>query len=252
MLLRNDDRGVLAIGQPSHAWLSGQLARTWSNSRFPAPEPYEEVCLAAEQHDVGMAMWDITPGRDSDTGLPYSFMAMRLQDHLRLWSGAPQRLLVQSRYASLLVSMHGWRLYKRRNLDELPDTDAAAVREYLAAQKRWQEELIASFERFDRERLARNSQLIWTWDFISLVICLDWAPRVARDVPTNDGAVDIEITAEPGERRVRLDPWPLAAHSATVRCEGRRLTGRYETDEALRCALAAAPWETLEFELTSA
>lgn len=27
----------------------------WGNEDFPAPDPYEEVCLSAEQHDVGMA-----------------------------------------------------------------------------------------------------------------------------------------------------------------------------------------------------
>src|SRR6185312_9496068 len=63
VLLRTDSRGVLAIGQPSHAWISGQLARIWGNARFGAVEPYEEVCLGAEQHDVGMADWDLAPAR---------------------------------------------------------------------------------------------------------------------------------------------------------------------------------------------
>ena len=52
-LLRKDDREVIAIPQPSHAWLSGQMARAWGNRHFAAPMPYDEVCLAAGQHDIG-------------------------------------------------------------------------------------------------------------------------------------------------------------------------------------------------------
>lgn len=237
MLLREHDNGVLAIGQQSHAWLSGQLARAWGNARFPAPEPFEEVCLAAEQHDLGWALSDLDPTRDADTGLPHSFTELPLEEHLAIWTAAGERLLTQSSYAALLVSIHGSRLYRRRNLDQVGE-----VREYLERQDRFQERLRA---RFDAELLARNSQLIWTWDFLSLAICIGWG-RTARDVPTFDGAVNVEVTP------ARLDPWPFRPESLTVRCEGRRLADRYETDDALRAALGSASWETVEFELTLA
>jgi len=243
MLLRKDDNGVLAIGQPSHAWISGQLARAWGTDMFPRPEPYDEVCLAADQHDVGWAIWDLAPDRDPATGLPYSFMELPLQEHLALWGAAPERLLTQSRYAALLVSMHGSRLYRRRKLDHV-----AAVRQYLKEQDRLQNRLR---DGLDADLVQMASDLIWTWDFLSLAICLGWAPRTARGVPTVAGPVDIEITGA-GEGRVRLAPWPFAVDLLTVRCEGRRLTARYETDEALASALSDAPWEGLEFELTSA
>lgn len=247
MLLRQEGDAVLAIGQASHAWISGQLARAWGNRSFPYPDPYEEVCLAAEQHDVGMALWDLEPARDPGSGLPYSFMEMPLPMHLELWSSAPRRLLTQSPLAAVLVSMHGWRLYRRRKLDELPAEQAAAVRRYLSEQEAFRERLGAGI---DERKLELASQLIWTWDFLSLAICLDWSGRTARGVPTVDGTVDMEI-ASAGERRVRLEPWPFEPDVLTVRCEARRLTGRYETDDALREALAAAPWETVEFELLS-
>ena len=48
MLLRKDGLDVIAIPQPSHAWLSGQLARAWGNDQFAVPLPNEDVCLAAE------------------------------------------------------------------------------------------------------------------------------------------------------------------------------------------------------------
>ena len=119
MLLRPEGEHVVAIGQASHAWLSGQLARAWGNERFDPPEPREEVCLAAEQHDVGMAEWDLAPTPDPETGRPKSFMEMELDDHLRLWSAAPRKLLTQSRYAALLVSMHGTALYEHRDVSRM-------------------------------------------------------------------------------------------------------------------------------------
>jgi hypothetical protein len=53
MLLRKDGLDLIAIPQPGHAWLSGQMARAWGNEHFAAPMPYNEVCLAAGQHDIG-------------------------------------------------------------------------------------------------------------------------------------------------------------------------------------------------------
>ena len=89
MVLREDDRGVLAIGQASHAWISGQLARAWGNERFGEIEPREEVCLAAEQHDVGMAAWDLEPTRNPATGLPHSFIEMPIATHISCGALAP-------------------------------------------------------------------------------------------------------------------------------------------------------------------
>jgi hypothetical protein len=172
-------------------------------------------------------------------------MEMPLPVHLALWSAAPERLLTQSRLAAVLVSMHGWRLYRRRKLDELPPGQAEAVLAYLEAQRRFRERLGTDF---DEHELELASQLIWTWDFLSLAICLDWSGRTARDVPTVDGGVDIEINAV-GERQIRLEPWPFQTDALTVRCEARRLQERYETDEALGAALSSASWETLELEL---
>jgi hypothetical protein len=41
---------VVAIPQPGHAWLAGQLARAWGNDAFARrPAPLEEVGLGAEQ-----------------------------------------------------------------------------------------------------------------------------------------------------------------------------------------------------------
>ena len=188
--------------------------------------------------------------------LPYSFTQMPLALHLELWTQGPRRLVRQSRYAALLASMHGFRLYEHRDLDALPRADADSVRSFLAEQRRFQEGLLVSL-RSDpalgslagAAAVARNSQLLWTWDFLSLAVCLDWAPCSAREVPTAEDPVELQL--RPGDRPgcLTVTPWPFAARVVSVRCEGQRLADRFETDDALSDGLAKAPWETVEFEL---
>jgi hypothetical protein len=226
MLLRKDGDATICIGQPAHAWLSGQLARAWD----PPPEPYEEVCLAATQHDAGMADWDAAPELNPETGLPQSFMEMSLDTHLRLWSHAPQRVLPQSRYAALLVSMHGAALYEMRDLTKLEDP--TPVTRYLDEQRELQRRLGAGL---DGDQLRRNQQLLWAWDFLSLGLCLRWEDRSVNGLTLHAGTIE---------------PWPFAADSVRLHTEGRRLEGRYDTAEHLHAALDAAPWVTLDFELT--
>jgi hypothetical protein len=253
MLLRPDGDGVIAIGQPAHAWLSGQLARAWGNERFGAVEPWEEVCLAAEQHDVGMAEWERRPALNPQTGLPRSFMELELDDHLEIWWRAAPLVVPQSRYAAVLVSMHGSSLYERRDLARLEQPDVARVRGFLVGQRELQAHLLAGLEADPRTAAAaadavvrRNRRLVWTWDSLSLGLLLDWAPYELTAVPAADGDVDIAVRGGPG---VTLDPWPFRAPRLTVRCEGRRLTGRFDDDATLHDALAAAPWVTVEVEL---
>jgi hypothetical protein len=261
VLLRADERGVLAIGQASHAWISGQLARAWGSAAFGAITPAEEVCLAAEQHDIGMAKWDREPSFNPETGLPHGFTEMPLEVHLALWRAGPRRLVCQSRHAALLASLHGARLYARRDLTAMAAEEADAVREFLADQHALQAELRASLaadpgaaEGVAPERLQRNSDLVWTWDGMSLALCLGWAPWRAERVPlAGGGATDVEIAPGGAPDRVLVDPWPFRQPALAVHCEGRRLrAGGYPNENALRSGLAAAPWETLTVELAPA
>src|SRR5215211_2613339 len=116
MLVRSDG---LLIGQPAHAWVSGQLARAWGNEAFPPPVPREPFCLAAEQHDVGWADADLEPIAGAD-GRPLSFARIPRPAHVAIWRGAARRMLAQSRYAALLVSLHGTSLYARVDPDAEP------------------------------------------------------------------------------------------------------------------------------------
>lgn len=257
MVLRQDGDGVIAIGQPAHAWVSGQLARAWGNARFGEVEPREEVCLAAEQHDIGMAAWDAAPELNPGTGLPQSFLEMPVGRRLELWSRAPLLARSQSRYAALLVSLHGTTLYAMRALEREPPDAAAAIRDYLAAQARFQDQLLATLR--DDPRYAehaapaavdRNRRLVFAWDGISLALCRAGLPSTLRDVPAaSDERVEVTVREA---KTVVIDPWPFASTRLTVHCDGRRLEGRFDDEAEMRRALDRAPWTTLEFELAAA
>jgi hypothetical protein len=248
VLLREEGDAVIVIGQASHAWVSGQLARAWGNDAFPSPRPPEEVWLAALQHDIGMSEWDRHPSLNPQTGLPDSFMEMPLATHIELWRAAPAKLETQSRYAALLVSLHGTALYQRRDLDSLAPAEAELVRGFLKDSRRWQA-AVGEALGLPRDELERNQRLLATWDGLSLALCLPWPDHTLRDVPGARGPADIALSAT-GAQSFTLSPWPFSTETVHVRCEGHRLDGRFDTEAELHGALERAPGQTLEFTLT--
>jgi hypothetical protein len=190
-----------------------------------------------------MTAWEQAPTLNPDTGLPRSFMELPLDEHLAMWSAAAGLVAPQSRYAALLVSLHGTALYERRDLSRLAPEDAERVRAFLAGQNVLQHQLRVSLHA-DGAQVHRNQRLVWTWDSLSLGLLLGWAPFEIEHVPAARGEITLAL------REDTLDPWPFTADRVTLRCEGRRLTGRFDDEAAMRAALSAAPWETIEIALS--
>ena len=136
-------------------------------------------------------------------------------------------MLPQSRYAALLVSMHGTALYERRDL-----RTTRRVRAFLDGQAELQARLLETLRADPRtapfaadEIVRRNQQLVWRWD--SLVA------RAAAGVGSSSGST-----------RGRS---ATTASACAARDAGS--AGRFDDEEAMRAALDAAPWVTLELEL---
>jgi hypothetical protein len=228
---------VLCVGQPAHAWVSGQLAREWGNGLFPEPRPRDEVVLAASQHDLGMAEWDAKPELNPDTGWPMSFLEVPVETHLRLWTAAPALALTQSRWVALLVSMHGAHLYAGR-------ADQPGVSDVLGYLGAFADAMRASLG-VSEEEAARNQRLLAAWDWMSLVLCRDDLPA------TVDSERPLRMERM-GEGTVSVAPWPFRGDDVEVGVDARRLDGRFEDDDAMREALRIAPWERVAVRLAPA
>ncbi len=257
MIYRPDGDGLIAIGQPAHAWISGQLAQAWGSQAFGPVEPAGEAVLAAAQHDLGMAAFDAEPRVVAPGGPPMGFLEIPVADHLRLWIAAPRLALPQGRYLALLVSLHGTYLYGFRDVEAEPRITQQAIRAYLADQERFRAGLVDSLAadpawapHVAPDALDRAQRLLAAWDAMSLALCTG-APRWrVPNVPRADGSAgDVLVTRTEGGAAV--DPWPFAADGVTVRCDGRRIGAAFADDQALRDALDAAPWVTLAFALTA-
>ena len=223
MLVRDDS---LLITQPAHAWVSGQMARAWAGPFTP----FEPVCLAAEQHDVGWVAEDLAPRLHPDTGRPRAFTEMPLEVHLAIWGSAALRVRAQSAYAALLVSLHGTSLYARR--EPTPEITA-----YLQAERELQAELSAGL---DATEVDVNRRLLLAWDRLSLGLCLAWEHDTIPGVP---GFGDLRLSAG------TISPWPFADPSLTLVTEARRLPGEFATEAELRAAYTAAAPEALHLRL---
>jgi hypothetical protein len=258
MLYREEPAGLLVIGQPAHAWVAGQLARAWGNEHVGTVAPWEEVCLAAEQHDLAHALWERAPTLNPHTGRPYSFLDMPVNMRLTLVSSASALLLAQSRYAALLVSLHFTGLYETYDIQRTSGEERQAMQDFLAHEDAFRQHLLAtlrddpSYASYATpEIVARNRHLLRTWDALSLALCFGLQPQKSfPSVPTKSGETTLIVTRVGDDpTRGMVDPWPFHEDVVMLRCEGRRLPETFADEEAMQAALGHAPWVTITMRL---
>jgi hypothetical protein len=249
MLFRDDGDDLIAIPQPSHAWLSGQIMRAWGNDGFAAPFPREEVCLGAEQHDIGWLPWEAAPTLNPREGRPHEFREIGVREHTALWSNGVRMALGFGRYPALLVSLHANTIYGYFNHAKATPDDAAAMRGFLAAQARFQRTTLGELAAIPRYAAAatdgaaeRNRLLVAMADRLSLEVC--WGVRGEKaipNVPRGSSSATLRLRSPSGDpSALVLDPWPFSADRVDLLCEGRRLRGRFADEAAMREALDRA------------
>jgi hypothetical protein len=256
MMFRETGDTVIAIPQPSHAWLSGQATRAWGNEEFGYVAPFEDVCLGAEQHDIGWLSWERSPTLNTQTGRPHGFRELDVAQHTELWRQGSAMAMVLGRYPALLVSLHGSNLYRNFDFTNAGAAVSAVVTKFLQDQAELQQELCDSLagdhayaQHVSPAALQRNRLLVSAVDRLSIAVCTalnDAAVRseteqegLIRTVPTARGTVDLRITALDAEgTRLALQPWPFSATSVKLACEGFELPQTRFTDtDQMRIAL---------------
>lgn len=258
MLYRAAGSGRICITQPAHAWVSGQLAHAWGNDFWGCFAPHKAVCLGAEQHDIGWLPWETTPVYNPETGYPQSFMEVPPQVHTQLWAEAKKLTLPMGRYVALLVSGHGIGLYQRFTGWKSSPEATQVVERFLQQEQEFQRQLIANLEQdpvyapyATPAAIARNQQLVATWDSFSLLVCMGLTqPQSINQVPTADGHTTLTLTPINSEgSRVQVKPWCFEQQEVTLVVEGRQLE-QSANEQAMREQLATAPWVTLTISLT--
>lgn len=260
MLLRATDGGWLAVTQPAHARLAGQLAAAWGAEWTAPVEPRDGIVAGASLHDIGWLDWEALPTLNRDTGLPHTFLELPIAAHIDMWRRASILALAFGRYPALLTSLHGTRLYGSRDLSRLDPADADLISAFLADERRRQATWIASLAAdratagaVDSKTLARNSQYVALWDAMSLAICGGVrAERAFQDVPASTGdARTLRLWPAPEDGdTVALSPWPFQNAEVSVSFDARAIRERFSDESAMRQALAVAPWHAITVRLT--
>lgn len=254
MLYRTIDQNRICITQPTHAWVSGQLAQVWGNDRFGSIAPYHAVCLGAEQHDIGWIPWEAVPTLNPDTGYPHNFTEVAPEVHTQLWAGAKHLVMPMGRYATLLVSLHGTGLYERFTHWKDSPKSTQVVEAFLQQEKEFQQQCIHRLAQdpayapyVTPEVIRRNQRLVATLDALSLFICMGLTEqRQIEMVPTATGETTLTLMPiAPDLTRISVEPWCFQPEEVTVVFEGRVLKQPSPNAATLHHALANAPWITL-------
>ncbi|MEC4891983.1 MAG: DUF3891 family protein [Oscillatoria sp. PMC 1051.18] len=258
MLHSRQPDGLICITQNHHAWISGQLARVWGNETFGEFAPATEVCLAAEQHDIGWLHWEQNPTLNPQTGYPYRFSQLPTSVHLEIWTSAKHLAAQFGRYVALLVSLHGTRLYDRYRSWENSPQASRLVEGFLQQESTFQAKILASLTNDEfyakdskPERIKHNQKLIGVWDGLSIMFCEGFVgEQEISGVPTSRGETSLKLTrTEDKPNQVKISPWCFQQSEIDLVIEGKLLQEKFTDETAMREALRSARSVTRQLTL---
>jgi hypothetical protein len=263
MIIQRLDRTkekIIAISQPAHSWLSGQLARNWGNKDFAAFAPLEDVCYAAELHDIGYLDSEQNATLNPATGLPLTFYELPALQRLKVWQAGIYQMRRVSSYAAVLMSTHYCGLSEK--YPERRPADRELMRKFREEQQEFRRELLQNLagkndfsDAIGESTLRYNSRLLAAWDLISLHLCMNPGESFqVPDVPSSKTAAgELRLAAQKGDRwRFALSPWPFSLNELRLRYEGSILQGKFSAEDKLRQALDRAESALIEVELVPA
>lgn len=262
--------GWTLVEHRNHARLAGTMARHWGNADFVAPEPRADLLVAVARHDDAWAARDDQP-RLTRAGLPSAFShelvgaysafeEIDLADYLAVRGRAAEVVAVENPFAAIIISMHTLNLLtEQADLSTLSPADLKLHREFITAQQRRQDELIAQVRAAGRAadvepaRLQRAFEFLQFCDNLSLIVCVRYPqPRTLRHThPRRDGERVNLLCTPLGDDVYQISPWPFDRDELQLTVPARRVPGAQFASEAdFRAAYAAAPVVPLGLRLT--
>jgi hypothetical protein len=234
-----------------HARLASELARVWGNDCFPAFAAFPSLLWAVEHHDDGWKEWDDAPRLHPDTGIPRSFMEMRMRDSTAIWTKSIA-YCSSDPLAAIAVSRHFCHLAMQVQRSEREDADDVdAIHRFLQEQATAEAGLMQN-SGSNNAALQMNGELaqicdlgfrtVRFFDAVSLWLCCAERHESQHLVAPMGRAVQL-IPQSPSY--ISIEPYPLSVDSLRLETPGRRLTARpFPNDKELQTALRAAPLET--------
>lgn len=266
MIIQEHADHLVIIRQTDHAVLSGHFARELGNEVFMQPEPVESFRLAAMEHDNGWDEWELLPGIDPVTFLPYSFMSIPTEEHIELYRRGIERVVKADRYAGLLVSMHCLALYDRTratmpgfSAKYVKSQDSTMVTDFLQMLRLQQlrlkvdlraDPLMKNFT--DEKWLQANAQRLEALDRLSLYFCMGPLEGATIDaVPADYQGTEVDWDLQPeGGNAATLEPYPFRRDPLEISILARRIPKRrYADDGDFQKALSQASYFALKFTL---
>ena len=260
-----------------HLDFCSQLARAYGNDRFEKLDPYEEVLYVVENHDRGWDDYDVHPGLDPNTRLPFLMSQTPAPDAVKTNKGSPDFNEAHHPYCGLLSSMHTWGLYNKRygytrfvvrtrtqvsvpvQTANRPLIDAMLAGE-LERQERLKTKLAANPATqgwLTEKHLFKNYKQLTFFDTLALYFHLNHADDRGEElyihVPVSAEADTNVSVKKLTERVYRLDPFPFRDTLKAV-CRGRYVEpfpAEFEGDKR-GAALRAIPPDHQTIELVPA
>lgn len=268
VILQQQSDPIIVIRQTDHAFLCGFFAREWGNDTFSRPEPFPSFCLAASEHDNGWQEWELNPGVDQKTFIPYSFMTVPTEEHISLYQRGIDRVVKADLYAGLLVISHCMSLYDRSHAT-IPGYSAKYVKapeqhlanDFVQRLRLQQLRLKVDIRNdpvtrpfVDDNLIKFNSQRLEALDRLSLYFCLGSAEDASIEaVPLDDAGDEVDWEVRPAStNQFTIHPYPFRRDPLDFAILARRIPKRRYVDETeLQSTLAAAPFFNIRYTLRS-
>ncbi|MDE0291628.1 MAG: DUF3891 family protein [Candidatus Dadabacteria bacterium] len=256
MIRRESDEGWTLITQPSHAFLSSRIMDFWGNDDFETIAPRDEVMLAIREHDCGWEETDSAADLNPKNGYPRSFMEMRPESQLEIWSECFEKHAGEHPYACALIALHFSEL-NERTISRNPNNKAAVslrekIREFLrqSLEIRVGDESLNGYLPAD---IQTNLRFLQVGDIISLGLCHGSRSVTIPGVPINylGDTVEIALSSEDG-LNYTICPNPFSQDSLHFDISGRKLGKKsFGAQEELKEAFHSAGLETLGLSISS-
>jgi hypothetical protein len=230
------------------------LARAWGNERFSAFDSYPGLLFGVEHHDDGWRDWDAAPRINTASGMPRSFMEMRMRDSTAIWTESIAICSAEP-LAGIFVSRHFCYLAEHVRNNARADADNSnSVEEFLLEQKdvetRLAQQADAEFSS-QRDKLEGAFDLgfraVRFFDAVSLWLCCA-EQHEPEEIRTPSGE---SVRLVPKRLlQIAIAPYPFGVTSLQVAAPTRRVVAReYENDAEFQAAFSAAPIELLTWSI---